>query len=362
MSFWLTTTLMKIRGLYKYANSSFYWYRWTENGKRKAVSLQTDDLAEAFSKVKQIQAGALFARWERAEPTRTAARKLVKDYVKVAQGRAKKPLRPETAKVRSYILHKFLVDQEIDDIGQISRGNIEDWLSGRKRAGVSQDTLHTQARAIKTFLAYLVNRKLVRADILSDFEVPEPGAVGRKNWLKTEVVTRVIGESHDDELTFILHCGFHAGLRRNEISNARVSWFDLGAEVVHVQNEVETGFVLKDRENRTIPLTKDFRDFLETFLADKQPGDYAIRPDKVQGVWRYRYDFDQVFQTHMRKCGVKCTIHDMRRSFASNLVTAGESIYIVAKWLGDGIPVVERSYGHLAPSAGNINRLAAKVA
>ncbi|HEV3210179.1 MAG TPA: site-specific integrase [Chthoniobacterales bacterium] len=348
---------MKIRGLYKYANSSFYWYRWTENGKRKAVSLQTDDLAEAFTKVKQIQAGAWYSRWERAEPTRTSARKLVEDYVKVAQARAKKPLRRETAKVRSYILHKFLVDQEIEDIGQIRRGNIEDWLSCRKRAGLSRDTLHTQARALKTFLAYLVNRKLVRADILSDFEIPEPGAVGRKNWLKKDVVKRVIGESHDDELTFILHCGFHAGLRRNEISNTRVGWFDLEAGIVHVQNEVETGFVLKDRENRSIPLAKEFKDFLQTFLADKQPGSYAIRPEKTQGVWRYRYDFDALFASHMRRCGVKCTIHDMRRSFASNLVSAGESIYIVAKWLGDGIPVVERSYGHLAPSAGNINRL-----
>jgi integrase len=353
---------MKIRGLYKYANSSFYWYRWTENGKRKAVSLQTADLSEAVTKVKQIQAGAWYSRWERAEPTRTSARKLVEEYLKVAQGRAKKPLRLETAKVRSYILHKFLADQEIEDIGQISRGNIKDWLSGRKRAGVSQDTLHTQARAVKTFLAYLVDRKLVRADLLSDFDVPEQGAVGRKNWLKNEVFKRIIGQSKDDTLTFILHCGFHAGLRRNEISNARVGWFDLEAGVVHIQNEVETGFRLKDRENRTVPLTKDFKDFLETFLADSEAGSYAIRPEKDQGVWRYRYDFDALFQTHMRRCGVKCTIHDMRRSFASNLVTAGESIYIVAKWLGDGIPVVERSYGHLAPSAGNINRLTAKVA
>jgi site-specific recombinase XerC len=348
---------MKIRGLYKYASSKFYWYRWTENGKRKAVSLQTDDLAEAFTKVKQIQAGAWYSRWERAEPTRTSARKLVEEYLKVAQGRAKKPLRLETAKVRSYILHKFLADRGIEDIGQITHGNVEAWLADRKRAGVSQDTLHTQARALKTFLAYLVDHKLVRADIIADFDVPMPAAVGRKNWLKKDVVKRILADSKDDTLTFILHCGFHAGLRRNEISNARVGWFDLEAGVVHVQNEVETGFVLKDRENRTIPLVKDFKDFLQRFLAERAPSSYAVHPEKTQGVWRYRYDFDARFATHMRKCGVKCTIHDMRRSFASNLVTAGESIYIVAKWLGDGIPVVERSYGHLAPSAGNINRL-----
>jgi integrase len=160
----------------------------------------------------------------------------------------------------------------------------------------------------------------------------------------------------------VLFCGYHCGLRRNEISNAKVGWFDLEAGLVHVQNDPGSGFVLKDRENRTIPLTEQFKDLLCGFLADRDPQSYAIRPEKQKGISKYRYDFNKTFQTHMRRCGLRCTIHDTRRSFASNLVSAGESIYIVAKWLGDGVEVVERSYGHLAPSAGNINRLAAKVA
>ena len=49
-------------------------------------------------------------------------------------------------------------------------------------------------------------------------------------------------------------------------------------------------------------------------------------------------------------------VHDMRRSFASNRVTAGTSIYKVARWLGDLVAVVERSYGHLAPQDDEINR------
>jgi integrase len=86
--------------------------------------------------------------------------------------------------------------------------------------------------------------------------------------------------------------------------------------------------------------------------------EYAIRPAKLKGAWHYRYDFSRAFKSHMKRCGVTCNVHDMRRSFASNLVSEGESVYIVAKWLGDGVQVVERSYGHLSPSAGNINRLA----
>jgi integrase len=353
---------MNIRGLYKYAGSKFYWYRWTEDGMRRAVSLQIDDLTEAVAKIRQIQAGALFARWEKAEPVRTPARKLVEQYLRVAQDRSKKPMRPDTARRQGYILYKFLADRGIEHAGEISPGQIDEWLRGLKDEKRSADTLHTYARGLHTFVSYLVKVKLVGGDLLKEFDIPERAAVGRKNWLSSQEVQRVIAESKDPSLTFVLFCGFHAGLRRNEICNARVGWFDLASGVVHIQNDPGSGFVLKDRVNRTVKLSTPFKEFLDVFLRDRDLGDYVIHPDKVQGVWRYRYDFDQTYQTHMRRCGVKCSIHDMRRSFASNLVSAGESIYIVAKWLGDGVEVVERSYGHLAPSAGNINRLTATVA
>jgi integrase len=121
--------------------------------------------------------------------------------------------------------------------------------------------------------------------------------------------------------------------------------------------------VLKDRDNRTVPLTEEFSSFLRVFLKGRSPREYAIRPSKKEaGVWKYRYDFQKRVLSHFAKCGVECSIHDMRRSFASNLVSAGESVYIVAKWLGDGVQVVERSYGHLAPSPDDINRIVSKPA
>ena len=47
----------------------------------------------------------------------------------------------------------------------------------------------------------------------------------------------------------------------------------------------------------------------------------------------------------------------MRRSFASNLGSRGISIYKVARWLGDGVSVVEKSYGYLAPADRDIDAL-----
>lgn len=50
------------------------------------------------------------------------------------------------------------------------------------------------------------------------------------------------------------------------------------------------------------------------------------------------------------------TFHDLRRTFASLLVSKGVSIYKVAKWLGDGVTVVESTYGHLLPADDDIDR------
>ena len=159
----------------------------------------------------------------------------------------------------------------------------------------------------------------------------------------------------DRVLTFALLAGFDGGLRRDEISEARVSWFDLETKVLDVSNYGD--FVTKDRDKRVIPLTDRFVDFLKSYLADRDKTEYVLAPEKIEkGSNRYRYDVSKRVRAHFKRCKVKCSIHDMRRSFASNRVSAGISVYKVARWLGDGIVVVERSYGHLAPQDAEINK------
>jgi len=89
-------------------------------------------------------------------------------------------------------------------------------------------------------------------------------------------------------------------------------------------------------------------------LPQGNPHEYMLAPKRVKGKARQRYDFIKQFQTHVNGA---CTIHDMRRSFPSNLVSAAVSIYKIAQWLGDRVEVVERSYGYLAPAEDDVNKL-----
>jgi integrase len=337
---------MKIKGIYQMPGSRFYWYRWSQGGKRFAVSLKTDDLPEAIKKVREIQAGRLQVQWDSpSEGPETMATKVVEDYLQKSQRRAKKPMRPGTAARQGAILLKFLKDTKINDVRYITLPVVEKWLGS---AGESLDTKHTYARVLHTFIKHL---KLP----ITGFDIPERAANGRKSWLSLDEANRVIEASKDPDLKFVLLCGFDAGLRKSEIIAAKVGWFDLKAGLLHVQNDVGSGFILKDRENRAIPLTEKFKTFLDGYLAGRNPNEYVLKPDQGKGKSEYRYDFKRALYTHFEKCGVVCSIHDMRRSFASNRVSKGRSIYKVAKWLGDGVQVVERSYGHLAPADSDID-------
>jgi integrase len=340
--------------------SKYWWFRYTKDGQRHAVSLRTDDLDEATARAQEILAKGLMAT-QAYTPEKPTTRKheihgLIERYLQDAQDRNKKPLRVRTANVRRYILNRFVSDCGINQVGEITLPKIQGWLTWLKAEGKAKDTIWGNGQRVRSFVQYLVSKKLLPASILVDFSVPEQSSVGRKNWIRKDEVTRVLdAASSDPVLKFALFCGFDAGLRRTEISEARVEWFDLGNNLLHVMEH--ENFVPKDRENRAIPLTPRFLDFLKGFLEGRNQNEYVLAPEKKvkKAKSDYRYDTNNRVRSHFLRCKIKSSFHDMRRSFASNRVSAGQSIYIVARWLGDGIVVTERSYGHLEPQGDQIS-------
>jgi integrase len=348
---------MKIKGIYNMPGSKFYWYRWTaRDGKRKAVSLKTANLAEAIAAVEKIQAGE-WLRTTKMEAPDTPGTKLVEAYIAKAQVRNKKPMRKRTAHRRKSTLLKFVREARINNVQDITLPAIEAWLAKHRAAGNAQDTIFSYAWIVKIFVRDLIGQGLLKADDFAKWEMPDRGTNGRANWLRLDEVKKIITRAKDDpDLQFILYAGLGAGLRRSEILATKAGWFDLENGTLQLQNDPPT-FLLKDGDNRPVPLTDQFKEFLTSYLQGKSSNDYALKPEVKTWEGEYRYNFMTLFSNHMKKCGVKCTAHDMRRSFASNLVSKGVSIYKVAKWLGDGVAIVEKHYGHLAPADRDVNVL-----
>lgn len=182
----------------------------------------------------------------------------------------------------------------------------------------------------------------------------------RTLWCSAAERDKLINEAPTDDLRFILPAGFHAGLRKNEIIEARVKWFDLrGDSAIHVQKTPT--FVPKDREReaRFIPMTREFRAFLIRYFAGRSDSEeFAVRPDVDHGRGEYRWDYHRPYDDYTSSQKMRwATSHVMRHTFASLLVQAGVSIWKVSQWLGDELETTEKHYAHLAPQDSDIERM-----
>lgn len=359
-------------GLYRMAGSKYWWYRFTDtNGKRIAVSLKTEDETQAILKkaeiienVARFGSAAYLPRKNGDGPVHQIDG-VIERYIDEAKNRLKKAMRPRVAKNVSAMLKNFCKDSSGTNVRDVTTAKMTEWIKGKKRAGRSSETLRSYSRDLRAWLHWLIDQGLVINQPM--LEMPDAAPVGRRNWIEQSRVDEIIAcafkkpkkgredmpREPDDDLRYVLHCAFNAGLRRSEIIESKVEWFDLKTGMLHVASEGT--FVTKDKDARQIPLKKAFREFLEGYLKGRTEG-YLLAPEKRQGASKYRFDPNRRLMTHFRNCGVRCSWHDARRSFASNLLTKGESIYVVSAWLGDNVSVVEKSYGFLGLGAGNIDR------
>jgi integrase len=173
---------------------------------------------------------------------------------------------------------------------------------------------------------------------------------GRSDFCTPALRDKLIAKCKREDLKFVLFCGFHAGMRKAEIIEARPDSFDLKNKSIRVR-KTDT-FRPKDREERPIPMTNAFKTFLKAYGL-RSP--FMLHPEIPHGRSRYRWDFRRPWTEYVAQ--QKCpwvTPHVMRHTFASLFASAGVSIYKIAEWLGDDMRVVQKHYAKLHPKDADI--------
>lgn len=314
-------------------------FRYSRGGRQRRVSTKTRDEATAIRFANDILS--------KPEVEKAAAHVAeIRAYL-AAQRKADR-LSAQSAGVRGDILPLFFEHAGKASIEQVTTGDVQRWYESLT---VAEDTRQTYVRWARAFFRWLVEHGRLRVNPCQGVKLGRLRPVARKGTLSKADVARLIEACTDDSLKFVLFCGFHAGMRKEEVIEARPEWFDL--EHGHIHIGPTATWIPKDRERRTVPISKAFAAFLETY---GKPSPYMLAPDVKKGRAKYRYDFRRPYNEHLKACGVKCSFHDARRTFASQLVSAGVSVYKVAVWLGDGVRVVEKHYGHLQPDNGDLER------
>ena len=327
-----------------------FWYRYSYQGRQYREPLDTKDEAEAITKALRIQ----------ANPLLTGANPLaeeIKAYlaIKLEKGDYTR----NSADSRGPVLKSWISDRNLKEVREINTDEIKLWLNSlrRRKKRLKESSIESYGMIIRGFCAWLVEENKLRESPAEFIKSKTSTSAKRRRFCLREQVDSLISECADLELKFILYCGFHAGLRKGEIVQARSEWFDLRLNIIHI-TEYET-WKPKDKDKRTIPLTTSFKKFLEEEMAidGELPSPFLIYPSKVQGRARYRYDFRKPFEEYVVAKGYAwLKPHVMRHTFASLLAIAGVSIFKIAQWLGDDVRVVERHYAHLLPQDSDIER------
>jgi integrase len=272
----------------------------------------------------------------------------VRRYLAALRGRG---LASTTIESRSYVLRGIGHGLDVESPREVTTHRITRWME--ERLAQHPGTAVAYLNQLRWFTRWLVDEGKLGVDPCERIETPKIRMRHRRRFLRPDEARRLLEACDDDPgLKFAVFCGLHLGLRKLEVIEARTEWLDLESGLFHVQS-TET-FQPKDRENRTIPLTDEFAAWLGDHYGRPEP--YLLHPEVKRGRYRYRYDFRTKFENLTRRCELPdLTFHDLRRTFASLLVSRGVSLYKVAKWLGDTIPVVESTYGHLIPQDRDIN-------
>ena len=150
------------------------------------------------------------------------------------------------------------------------------------------------------------------------------------------------------DLQDIFLTAFHTGMRLSEIINLKWSAINLSERSIIVQNN-ET-FTTKSKKERMIPIN----DTLALVLNNRIPKVLNIKLDeyvffKYQGVHYLKDYVSKNFKKVVRalKMSERIHFHTLRHSFASNLVQAGISLYVVKEILGHEDLSTTQIYSHL---------------
>jgi integrase len=332
-----------------------YWLQHQRNHKRVRVSLETKDLPEAIEKARllrgreEMNPGGLLE----AEIERYLAHKIkVGEFTRNTEANAKQFLRHLPREIGNVAPHR------------VTPADAKRFYDALKARGITESSVQTYIAHARSFFRWAVNiARNCEKNHFDTLDMPELVIVARKEYCRPELRDKLLAECPREDLRFCLFCGFHAGLRKNEIVEARPNWFDLDNGLLTIAKidgrmAEATGldtFDLKDKEERTIPISTPFAAFLRKWL--KPDDDYCLDPRGRRGTSRYRYDPRRFFEEYMAaKKSSWVTFHTMRRTFATIQATNGTPIYTIAKWLGDDVETTQRHYGHLIPDHGLLDR------
>lgn len=327
---------------YRRKDSPIWWVSITDaSGNRVRRSTGTEDRkeAEALEAKWKLEAHNM-KQWGK-KPTHTFEQLMLAHYSAVSSD-LRSPERILSAIRRLKPVFEGMVVEEL------GRSDIARYIEKRKADGVSNATINRELDVFSAAINYA--RYKWEWEIKNPVErmsLKEPE--GRLRWIKRAEADVLICEGGKEpkspHLADFIRLALNTGCRKNELLKLEWDRVDLKENRLYLE-----GKHTKSGKRRIIPLNVEAREALlgrARFRAQYCPS----------APWVFAHkNGDQVkcmqngFKAACRRAGITdFTVHDMRHTFASWLVSAGVPLLEVSELLGHSSIEMTLRYAHLAP-------------
>ena len=234
---------------------------------------------------------------------------------------------------------------------EVERYKAEKLKPDSKGGRLSPKSVNNHLTVLRKLLATAEEWGLIdRIPKVRRLKVPQ----ARFDWLNAEETDRflvAVEKQYPQWYVFFL-TALRTGMRRGEVFALHWEDVDLRAGHVTVRRSVFRGRLgtPKGDLERTIPLTSRLRQALQGHqLATRMKGDLVF-PGSDGVLSNHQDHVDRPLHGALKLAGLRrIRFHDLRHSFASQLVSAGRSLKEVQELLGHQSIQMTMRYAHLAP-------------
>jgi integrase len=314
-----------------------YSLRWRDDqGHVRTESVGPDRrLAERLRSQREVELNS--GQLQTTRPVRYE--EFVKEELKVMAGR----LASSSLDGTRFVLGNFGDVCKPKMLDDVSPAMIESYFALRLEQ-VSVATANRDLRTLKAALNRAVGRGYVRASPGARLkQVREPEGVVRV--LAPDEVGKLLGACPSDLWRAFVALAVTTGMRRGEMLALRWQDVDSDEGVVHVRNT--PGHAAKSRRNRVVVLTREVAALLRGLPRDGE----LVFHNEGEGL--VPQSVSRTFGRIQRRAKIEgCTLHDLRRTFVSQLAMAGVNAAVVQKLAGHAsITTTVRYYTGVMPEA-----------
>jgi len=199
---------------------------------------------------------------------------------------------------------------------------------------LNKKTIVKKLSAIRSFIDFLYNQKNIDFQIVGDDTIKVPQRLPKP--VESRYIEEVISSASLLEKT-ILYMLYGLGLRISELSNIKLS--DIKGEWILIYG--------KGAKERELPLLPIVSTIINQYIDFANPQIYLLeKKDKPLNTNQIRYIVNKVFKAH----GIKVSPHQLRHSFATDLLNEGARVSDISKLLGHSTMASTQLYTKLKNS------------